>query len=189
MFCCYSTTILSNCRKRKERRITRVEQNRRARRKDLLKAEAEVKKLESLSKELDRYSSLCPWTSSALGTLGSFNLEILHISLPDIVKEIAKEDKEKELRHLRRVVAKQEKLKAGPPRLGKHKWVSNPLSTAHFYWIEIVLHVILFYFFLIFFAFSRAFRFKPAPLQVLLTEEISGSLRKLKVTTHFLLVW
>jgi len=43
------------------------------------------------------------------------------ISLPDIMNEIAKEDEEKQRRHQRRVVAKQEKLKSGPPRLGKHK--------------------------------------------------------------------
>lgn len=108
--------ILSE-RKSKEKRVTRVEQNRRARRKGQLKAEAEAKKLEILSNEID--------------------------SLPDIMKEIAKEDEEKQRRHLRRVVVKQEKRKSGPPRLGKH-------------------------------------RFKPAPVQVLLTEEISGSLRKLK---------
>nr|GEV99268.1 ribosome biogenesis protein NOP53 [Tanacetum cinerariifolium] len=46
-------------------------------------------------------------------------------------------------RHLRRVVAKQERLKSCPPRLGRHK-------------------------------------FEPAPVQVLLSEEITGSLRKLK---------
>ncbi|KAJ6853949.1 uncharacterized protein M6B38_100285 [Iris pallida] len=104
-------------RQPKRKRVTRVEQNRRTRRKAQLKAEAEAKKLENLSKEID--------------------------SLPDILKEIAKEDEEKNRRHLRRIVTKQERRKSGPPRLGKHK-------------------------------------FKPAPRQVLLTEEISGSLRKLK---------
>lgn len=44
-------------------------------------------------------------------------------SLPDIIQEIAKEDEEKQKRHLRKVVAKQERLKARPPRLGKHKYV------------------------------------------------------------------
>ena len=38
------------------------------------------------------------------------------------MEEIAKEDEEKQIRHMRRVVAKQEKLKARPPRLGKHKY-------------------------------------------------------------------
>nr|CAD1829666.1 unnamed protein product [Ananas comosus var. bracteatus] len=101
----------------KTKKVTRVELNRRARRKELLKAEKEAKKREDLFKEID--------------------------SLPDIMKEIAKEDEEKERRHMRRVVAKEERRKSVPPRLGKHK-------------------------------------FEPAPHQVLLTEEISGSLRKLK---------
>ncbi|XP_058070597.1 ribosome biogenesis protein NOP53 [Magnolia sinica] len=101
----------------KARRVTRVEFNRRARRKDMLKAEAEAKKIENISKEID--------------------------CLPDIVKEIAKEDEEKQRRHVRRIISRQERLKSGPPRLGKHK-------------------------------------FEPAPVQVLLSEEISGSLRKLK---------
>lgn len=43
-------------------------------------------------------------------------------SLPDIIQEIAKEDEEKQKRHLRRVVAKQERLKSCPPRLGRHKY-------------------------------------------------------------------
>ncbi|KAL6977530.1 hypothetical protein U1Q18_026329 [Sarracenia purpurea var. burkii] len=101
----------------KTKKITRVELNRRARLKEQLKAEAGAKKVEQLSKEID--------------------------SLPDIIQEIAKEDEEKQKRHLRRIVAKQERLKSRPPRLGKHK-------------------------------------FQPAPVQVLLSEEITGSLRKLK---------
>lgn len=104
-------------RSSKKKRITTVEHNKRARRKEVLKKEAKAKKVEDLSKEID--------------------------SVRDIIQEIAKEDKEKQNRHLRRVVAKQERLKACPPRLGKHK-------------------------------------FQPAPVQVLLSEEISGSLRKLK---------
>ncbi|KAH9767376.1 Ribosome biogenesis protein NOP53 [Citrus sinensis] len=64
-------------------------------------------------------------------------------SLPNIIEEITKEDEEKQKRHIRRVVAMQERLKVRPPRLGKHK-------------------------------------FEPAPTQVLLSEEITGSLRKLK---------
>ncbi|XP_042479521.1 ribosome biogenesis protein NOP53 [Macadamia integrifolia] len=101
----------------KTRRVTHVELNRRARRKEQLKAEAEAKKMKKLSKEID--------------------------SLPDIIKEIAKEDEDKHNRHARRAIAKQERLKSAPPRLGKKK-------------------------------------FEPAPVQVLLSEEISGSLRKLK---------
>ncbi|XP_021732586.1 ribosome biogenesis protein NOP53-like [Chenopodium quinoa] len=104
-------------RKRKEKRITTVEKNKRIRRKEQEKASAEAKKIEELSKEID--------------------------SIPDLLKEIAEEDEEKQKRHLRRMVAKEERLKSGPPRLGKRK-------------------------------------FEPAPTQVLLTEEITGSLRKLK---------
>uniref|UniRef100_A0A803M430 Ribosome biogenesis protein NOP53 n=1 Tax=Chenopodium quinoa TaxID=63459 RepID=A0A803M430_CHEQI len=103
--------------KRKEKRITTVEKNKRIRRKEQEKASAEAKKIEELSKEID--------------------------SIPDLLKEIAEEDEEKQKRHLRRMVAKEERLKSGPPRLGKRK-------------------------------------FEPAPTQVLLTEEITGSLRKLK---------
>uniref|UniRef100_A0A2N9J7D1 Ribosome biogenesis protein NOP53 n=1 Tax=Fagus sylvatica TaxID=28930 RepID=A0A2N9J7D1_FAGSY len=101
----------------KTKRVTRVELNKRARRKEHLKKEAEARKMEEVSKEID--------------------------SIPDIIQEIAKEDEEKQKRHLRRVVAKQERLKSCPPRLGK-------------------------------------FKFEPAPVQVLLSEELTGSLRKLK---------
>ncbi|PQP97677.1 uncharacterized protein Pyn_10673 [Prunus yedoensis var. nudiflora] len=101
----------------KTKRVTTVMFNKRARRKEQLKKEAEAKKAQKLSKEID--------------------------GLPDILQEIAREDDEKHKRHIRRVVAKKEKLKSCPPRLGKHK-------------------------------------FEPAPVQVLLTEEITGSLRKLK---------
>lgn len=104
-------------RSSKTKRVTQVVLNKRARRKEQLRMEAEVKKVKELSKEID--------------------------SLPDIIQEIAKEDEEKQKRHLRRVVAKQERLKSCPPRLGRHK-------------------------------------FEPAPVQVLLSEEITGSLRKLK---------
>ncbi|KAK6143195.1 hypothetical protein DH2020_023543 [Rehmannia glutinosa] len=104
-------------RPHKTKKVTRVELNRRARRKEKLKAEEEAKKVEELSKDID--------------------------SLPNIMQEIAKEDEEKEKRHLRRIIAKQERLKARPPRLGKYK-------------------------------------FEPAPIQVLLSEEKTGSLRQLK---------
>ncbi|KAF3443324.1 hypothetical protein FNV43_RR13006 [Rhamnella rubrinervis] len=104
-------------RQPKMKRVTRVELNKRARFKEQLRKDVEVKKLEDLSREID--------------------------SLPDIIQEIAKEDEEKQKKHLRKLVAKQERLKACPPRLGKHK-------------------------------------FEPAPMQVLLSEEITGSLRQLK---------
>ncbi|CAA2955813.1 Hypothetical predicted protein [Olea europaea subsp. europaea] len=104
-------------RPHKTKMVTRVEMNRRIRCKEQLRAAAEAKKVEELSKEID--------------------------SLPDILQEIAKEDEEKNKRHLRRIVAKKERLKACPPRLGKHK-------------------------------------FMPAPFQVLLSEEKTGSLRQLK---------
>ncbi|KAJ6726839.1 GLIOMA SUPPRESSOR CANDIDATE REGION protein 2 [Salix purpurea] len=99
------------------KRVTRVELNKRARRKEQGKKEAEVKKKQKLSKGID--------------------------SLPDIIQEIAKEDEEKLKRNIRRIVSKQERLKACPPRLGRHK-------------------------------------FEPAPIQVPLSEEITGSLRKIK---------
>ncbi|XVE99845.1 hypothetical protein REPUB_Repub03eG0236600 [Reevesia pubescens] len=101
----------------KTKRVTRVELNKRARRKELQRKEAEAKKKAEFSKDID--------------------------SLPDLLHEIAKEDEERQKKHLRRVIAKKERLKACPPRLGKYK-------------------------------------FQPAPPQVLLSEELTGSLRKLK---------
>lgn len=47
----------------------------------------------------------------------------LAYSIPDILQEIAKEDEEKDNRRIRRVVARQERLKVRPPRLGKYKYV------------------------------------------------------------------
>ncbi|CAJ1970667.1 unnamed protein product [Sphenostylis stenocarpa] len=101
----------------KTKRVTKVELNKRARRKEQLKKEAEANKKKELSKDID--------------------------SIPDIIQEIEQEDEKKKKRHLRRQVAKQEMLKTRPPRIGKHK-------------------------------------FEPAPVQVLLSEEITGSIRKLK---------
>ncbi|KAG9153159.1 hypothetical protein Leryth_024366 [Lithospermum erythrorhizon] len=92
--------------------VTRVELNRRTRHKEQLKVDAKAKQKKQLSKEID--------------------------SLPDIMEEIAREDEEKQKKHLRRTVVKQEKLASAPPRLGKYKY-------------------------------------DPAPLQVLLSEEITGS--------------
>lgn len=43
-------------------------------------------------------------------------------SLANIIEEIEGENKEKENRRIRRVVAKQERLKVCPPRLGKRKY-------------------------------------------------------------------
>ncbi|KAI4385628.1 hypothetical protein MLD38_003629 [Melastoma candidum] len=101
----------------KTKPVTRVELNRRSRRKELLRKEAEAKKVVQISKEIDGIS--------------------------DIIQEIEREDGEKQRKHLRKVVAKAERLKSRPPRLGKHK-------------------------------------FEPAPLQVLLSEEITGSIRQIK---------
>ncbi|GKV00281.1 hypothetical protein SLEP1_g12999 [Rubroshorea leprosula] len=58
----------------KTKRVTRVELNKRARRKEQQKKEVEMKRTEELSKEID--------------------------CLPDILEEIAKEDEEKQNRHL-----------------------------------------------------------------------------------------
>ncbi|XP_073314384.1 ribosome biogenesis protein NOP53-like isoform X1 [Primulina huaijiensis] len=104
-------------RLQKTKRVTRVELNRRLRQKERLKVEAETKKVGVILQDIDR--------------------------LRDILEEITEEDKEKHKRHIRRNVAKQERLKTRPPRMGKYK-------------------------------------FEPAPLQVLLSEEKTGSLRKLK---------
>uniref|UniRef100_A0A7N0UH31 Ribosome biogenesis protein NOP53 n=1 Tax=Kalanchoe fedtschenkoi TaxID=63787 RepID=A0A7N0UH31_KALFE len=82
-----------NIRPKKAKRVARVELNKRARRKEVLRKEEEAKKVKELSKEID--------------------------SLPNIILEIEKENKEKEKRRIRRVVAKQERLKVRPPRLGK----------------------------------------------------------------------
>ncbi|KAL9230239.1 hypothetical protein vseg_005618 [Gypsophila vaccaria] len=104
-------------RRVKEKPVTRVELNRRLRRKERLKAETEAQKAKEISKGIDR--------------------------IPELLQEISQEDEEKQNRHVRRETVKEEKLKTCPPRFGKRK-------------------------------------FEPAPVQVLLTEEITGSLRKLK---------
>ncbi|XP_062092411.1 ribosome biogenesis protein NOP53 [Humulus lupulus] len=105
----------------KSKKVTQVELNKRARRKEQLKKDAESAKVVNLSREID--------------------------SVQDILQEIAKEDEEKHKRHIRRAVAKQERLKSCPPRLGKH-------------------------------------RFQPAQTQVLLSEEITGSLRQIKACSN-----
>lgn len=53
------------------------------------------------------------------------------------MKEIAKEDEEKDKRHLRRMAAKQERLKTRPSRLGKYKYVVMDLKTFMFHTCEV----------------------------------------------------
>ncbi|KAE8694828.1 hypothetical protein F3Y22_tig00110770pilonHSYRG00032 [Hibiscus syriacus] len=84
----------------KTKRVTLVELNKRARRKELQKREAEAKKKEELTNDID--------------------------NIPDILQEIAKEEEEKQKKRLRRTIAKQERLKACPPRLGKYKFQPAP---------------------------------------------------------------
>ncbi|XP_048496631.1 ribosome biogenesis protein NOP53-like [Beta vulgaris subsp. vulgaris] len=71
--------------------------NKRIRRKDQQRAKEKAKKMDALSKEID--------------------------GIPDILQEIAEEQEEKQKKHLRRVISKEERLKSGPPRLGKRKYV------------------------------------------------------------------
>jgi hypothetical protein len=52
--CTFDCMIYYFFRKTKTKRVTRVELNKRARRKERLRAEAEAKKMENLSKEIDR---------------------------------------------------------------------------------------------------------------------------------------
>lgn len=49
------TCVSKLCRPNKTKRVTRVVMNRRARRKEQLKTEAEAKKVGELSKDIDRY--------------------------------------------------------------------------------------------------------------------------------------
>ncbi|CAN8284772.1 unnamed protein product [Cochlearia groenlandica] len=102
---------------RTTKRVTRVVLNKRIRQKEVRKKLTKEKYKEKISTEID--------------------------SLPNILQEIAREDEDKQNKHLRRTIAKQEVLKIRPPRLGKHKY-------------------------------------EAPPVQVLLTEEMNGSLRKLK---------
>jgi len=109
--------------------------------------------------------------------------------LPNILEEIAKEDEDKQNKHLRRVIAKQEVLKIRPPRLGKYKYETKSFFTSiHFCYIFKLTSVLI----LINYICSSenwifgiltvvCFRFEAPPVQVLLTEEMTGSLRKLKV--------
>lgn len=101
----------------KIRKLTRSELNRKARRKEQLKIEEKKRMLEKVKEDVE--------------------------CLPDMIKDIEKEEEERERRQLRRAIAKQERLLKGPPRLGRSKFV-------------------------------------PEPLQVLLSEEVTGSIRKLK---------
>ncbi|TQD91487.1 hypothetical protein C1H46_022885 [Malus baccata] len=128
----------------KTKRVTTVVLNKRARRKEQLKKEAEAREAKKLSKEIDGLLLIQLLSLEYAGEDYTLRIALsFGYSLPDIIEEIAKEDEERHKRHLRRVVAKEEKRKSCPPRLGKHK-------------------------------------FEPAPIQVLLSEEITGSLRKLK---------
>lgn len=101
----------------KIRKLTRSELNRKARRKDQLKIEEKKRMREKVKEDFE--------------------------CLPDMIQDIEKEDEERERRRLRRAISKQERLLKGPPRLGRAKFV-------------------------------------PEPLQVLLSEEVTGSIRKLK---------
>jgi nucleolar protein 53 len=102
---------------KKFKKLTRADINRKARRRAVLKAEAERTKKQKLKMDIQQVKEI-----------------------QDGIKE---EDEEKEKRRIRRVVSREEKRAAGPPRLGRHK-------------------------------------FKPEPKQVLLSSEVTGSLRKLK---------
>lgn len=125
--------------------MTRVELNKRARRKEQQKKEAEAKKAEELSKDIEKYilalSLLC--VSSIYCRTYVHYLLVLLCSLPDILQEIAKEDEKKQKRHLRKAIAKQERLKACPPRLGKYKYASIFLSS-HFRISQLIWYVKLF---------------------------------------------
>lgn len=96
-------------------------------------------------------------------------------SLPNILKEIAKEDKEKQNKLIRRTIAKEEVRKIRPPRLGKHKYETRfffaAIHSCYVLWLTNAFSVNVY------------FRFEAPPVQVLLTEEMTGSLRKLKVCT------
>ncbi|KAG0608709.1 hypothetical protein M758_8G126300 [Ceratodon purpureus] len=102
---------------KKFKKLTRADINRKARRREVLKADVERIKKQKFKMEIQK--------------------------LPEIQEGIKEEDEEKEKRRIRRIVSRDEKRALGPPRLGRHK-------------------------------------FKPEPKQVLLSSEVTGSLRKLK---------
>ncbi|KAI9156129.1 hypothetical protein LWI28_001065 [Acer negundo] len=166
----------------KTKRVTRVELNKRARLKDLQTKNEKAKKVEEVSKQID--------------------------CLPDIIQEIAKEDEENKKRHMRRLVAKQERLKVRPPRLGRHKFEPAPTQVLLSEEINGSLRKlkdesVIATGILDIWANDEGeggnkakklskktegirpqrlgrHKFEPAPTQFLLSEEINGSLRKLK---------
>eukprot|EP00252_Welwitschia_mirabilis_P000772 TRINITY_DN1073_c0_g1_i1.p1 TRINITY_DN1073_c0_g1~~TRINITY_DN1073_c0_g1_i1.p1 ORF type:complete len:371 (+),score=88.54 TRINITY_DN1073_c0_g1_i1:151-1263(+) len=101
----------------KVKRRTRAEMNRKARKEERLRLESELMKRKKVAKDIER--------------------------LKNIIHEIDNEEQKREKKHIRRTVAKQERLLKAPPRLGKYK-------------------------------------FEPEPTRVLLSEEITGSLRTVK---------
>lgn len=107
----------SQSKGKKFKKLTRADINRKARRREVLKADSERIKKQKLKLDIQK--------------------------LPEIEESIKEEDDEKEIRRIRRIVSREEKRALGPPRLGRHK-------------------------------------FKPEPRQVLLSSELTGSLRKLK---------
>ncbi|KAK4835281.1 hypothetical protein QYF36_007803 [Acer negundo] len=70
----------------------------------------------------DRYFLEVDNASDDEGNVENLSENAHENSLPDIIQEIAKEDEENKKRHMRRLVAKQERLKVRPPRLGRHKY-------------------------------------------------------------------
>lgn len=87
-------------------------------------------------------------SSCSMEDITSMNKYILTVvsifsgcSIPDIIEEIAKEDEEKHKRHFRRFVARQERLKVRPPRLGKHKY--GDLCFRHYIFYFLFLIVIM----------------------------------------------
>lgn len=109
--------VVTQPKGKKFKKLTRADINRKARRKEVLKADAERIRIQKLKRDIQK--------------------------LPEITESIKEEDQEQESRRIRRKVSREEKRALGPARLGRHK-------------------------------------FKPEPKQVLLSSEVSGSLRKLK---------
>ena len=102
---------------KKFKKLTRADINRKARRREVLRADSERVKKQKLKQDIQK--------------------------LPEIAESIKDEGEEKEKRRIRRMVSREERKALGPPRLSRHK-------------------------------------FKPEPKQVLLSSEVTGSLRKLK---------
>lgn len=131
---------------RKTKRVTRVEFNKRCRQKALRKKETKEKAKEKISNEIDRYffSFTISWWCLITYKIAPTERLVLTIllfcfcpcSLPNILEEIAREDEDKQNKHLRRVIAKEEVLKIRPPRLGKYKYETKSFFTPiHFCYI------------------------------------------------------